>query len=629
MARKWLVGLVVFVSVSLTALFAGNLTFLPDASFKGSSLAGWRSLGQAEWRAQDGELIGMPKADAGGWLVLEKSYEDVAFHALFRCSGACRTGVMLRATKTPEGMTGVFVSLDEGDLAGYKVTLDSSGKILTREPLRPAGGMVRVAPPPDPNRGGPGQGGRGRRGRPEGPADLPLTRPSTELRPGEWNDIEIVIDANILRATLNSGGGPGGAADEDAGTFGPVALYAGGAGEVRFKDVAYKDLGFRVLPDETVSPKFRMQRINDHYYGWAAAAADFNRDGVLDVAAGPFIYYGPDFTRSKEIFLSTSYSPSREFSEVGGQFAFDFNKDGWPDIMIGPPWAVLYINPKGESRRWDKYRVVPAVQSEVVVMSDIDRDGVPDYVYAADGRLHYAKAGPDATRPWIVRTVSEQGYGLAHGIGAGDVNGDGLPDILNPYGWWEQPANDTGTGPWTYHPTAFTEYGRGGLGGATMGVYDVNGDGLNDVVTSLIAHGFGLAWFEQKRDGAGKITFIQHTIAGDYAAKNAGGVSFSEPHGATFADVDGDGVMDFIVGKRHFSHVDTYLDPDPHGPPVLYVYRTVRNKKAPGGAEFVPELIHNRSGVGSDLLAIDLNKDGRMDIVTSTNRGTFIFWGKR
>ena len=45
-------------------------------------------------------------------------------------------------------------------------------------------------------------------------------------------------------------------------------------------------------------------------------------------------------------------------------------------------------------------------------------------------------------------------------------------------------------------------------------------------------------------------------------------------------------------------------------------------------AEFRPELIHNRSGVGSEVLAVDLNKDGAMDVVTATNRGTFIFWGK-
>ena len=106
-------------------------------------------------------------------------------------------------------------------------------------------------------------------------------------------------------------------------------------------------------------------------------------------------------------------------------------------------------------------------------------------------------------------------------------------------------------------------------------------------------------------------------------------MTFSELHGSTFADIDGDGIPDFIVGKRYWSHLDELLPiPIRYGPPVLYVYRTVRNPKAPGGAEFVPELIHNRSGAGSDILAVDLNKDGAIDIVTSTDRGTFIFWNK-
>jgi hypothetical protein len=161
-----------------------------------------------------------------------------------------------------------------------------------------------------------------------------------------------------------------------------------------------------------------------------------------------------------------------------------------------------------------------------------------------------------------------------------------------------------------------------------MAVYDVNGDHLNDVVTSLNAHGFGLAWFEQKRDAHGKIDFVRHMISDDYSTKNAGDVTVSELHGSTFADIDGDGVLDFIVGKRYWSHLDSYFDPDAYGPPVLYWYRTVRNAGVPGGASFVPELVHNRSGAGSNVLATDLNKDGAIDIITSTDRGTFIFWNK-
>jgi len=227
---------------------------------------------------------------------------------------------------------------------------------------------------------------------------------------------------------------------------------------------------------------------------------------------------------------------------------------------------------------------------------------------------------------WTVHQVSTGSYGSAgqHGIGTGDINGDGRVDIVSAFGWWEQPAKGTPEGPWPYHPVAFGRWPRagGGPGGAAMGVFDVNGDGLNDVVTSMEAHGWGVGWYEQKRDKSGAISFVEHVILDDFSTKTPGNVHFSEPHAITFADVDGDGIPDLIVGKRVYSHEESYHDPDPFGPGVLYWLKTVRNPKAPGGVEFKPELIHNRSGVGSAILAADLNKDGAMDIVTTAVNGT-------
>jgi hypothetical protein len=56
--------------------------------------------------------------------------------------------------------------------------------------------------------------------------------------------------------------------------------------------------------------------------------------------------------------------------------------------------------------------------------------------------------------------------------------------------------------------------------------------------------------------------------------------------------------------------------------------KTVRDPKAQGGERVFPELIDNASGVGSTLLAADLNKGGAADIATGNKLTTFIFWGK-
>ncbi len=633
-------------AISATSVYGFMLltaphNFVPDYVFEGSSVNNLHTIGQASWQAAQGEITATSRDSAGGWLVFDHSYQDVEFNASFRCSASCNAGVLLRAEKTNDGgWKGVYVSLSEGDMGSYDLMIGPDGKEVSRKKLdRSTAQFTRISVGPSISNSSkvPGfaeptptlEEQKAEVSKPTAPAGPPSGvgrrgPPQPEIHSNDWNTLDVIVDMDMVWVALNGRRGGNSATNDRMMGYGPILLHAGGAGEVRFKDVAAKDLNPKTEPDEKTSAHFRMQHLNDFLYSWGAAAADINHDGIPDVIAGPFYFLGPKYTEHHEFTAARSYGPAT-FPEGMTYFPYDANGDGWTDIICVYSRPIyLYMNPKGQSRRWERYNIVPSAISEIEVFRDIDGDGKPEILFTNTGAtMAYAKPDPaNPTAPWKIHTISEPGLAAPHGMGVGDINGDGRMDIVNSRGWWEQPTTGAADSLWKFHPAEF------GTGGAEMGVYDVNGDGRNDVVTAIAAHGWGLAWFEQKRSANGDIEFVRHNIMGDFSTKNAGGITFSEPHAAAFADLDGDGVPDMIVGKRLYSHLESHLDPDPFGPAVLYWYRTVRNSKAEGGAEFVPELINNRSGVGSQFQISDLNGDGAPDIVISDVKGTFIFWNQ-
>ncbi len=324
MPRKRLLLLAAAMLLGSLPVFAAGPSFHPDTTFSGSSLSGWHTFGPAEWRAEKGELVATPKQGAGGWLVLDHSYQDIGVYTQFRCTGGCETGVLLRAEKTPTGMKGIYVALSDPDLPTYSVTIDAQGQIVERNKLRRGGGLERIAPPPSaqaPREFHP----------PVSTVTLPFTPPDSKFRANDWNQAEILFDANIVRTFLNNGREHGAVGDEG---YGPIALYAGGSGEVRFKDLAYKDLGLKVRLPDKVSSNFRKQQLSDFYYSWSSGAADFNHDGILDIVSGPYIYYGPDYTKSREMYLAETVNPSTKFaSDAWMDFPADFTGDGWADVV--------------------------------------------------------------------------------------------------------------------------------------------------------------------------------------------------------------------------------------------------------------------------------------------------------
>lgn len=378
---------------------------------------------------------------------------------------------------------------------------------------------------------------------------------------------------------------------------------------------------------------FRKAQPNSQFYSEGVHHADLDKDGSQDLIAGPYWYPGPDWAR-KLSFRAPKAAPfdTAGDSDCYGIFPYDFNGDGWIDILsmrvAGGSEAVWYENPKAPAANgnWTAHIAHSLIENESATLMDMDGDGKPELISNSAGYGGYAT--PDWADPgarWAFKRVTAKGTwgAFTHGIGAGDLNGDGRKDLIFPTGWWEQPAQPTDT-PWTAHPAAF--WGQAapqeGPGGAQMHAYDVDGDGDNDVVTSLQAHGYGLAWFENKDKGR---TFTQHMIMNLPAEKAQYGAAFSQMHALALGDLDGDGLTDLVTGKRKGAHGKGVADVD--SPAVLYWFRLTRPAGAP--PKFIPYRIDAQAGIGTQLIVADVSGDGAPDILTARRSGVFAFINQR
>ena len=372
--------------------------------------------------------------------------------------------------------------------------------------------------------------------------------------------------------------------------------------------------------DEFVIREFDKQQLHSVYWSEGASYGDFNQDGHMDVVSGPHLWLGPDFKHLYEYYPPVAptkvgtYSRGYYSNDNFFSFVSDINKDGWPDVLtVGLPNtpAYWYENP-GKSF-----------------------NGPGPELMAYDEHYGYVSPNPVApTLPWIFHPISTHEnviHHYTHGLGFGDIDGDGRHDYIIGDGWMQQPASLQFGEDWQYHQYPFVNRAGDNAyaslnGGGDMYAYDVNGDGLNDIITSLDAHGWGLSWYEQVRKDD-EITFKEHIIMSKQAENtdNPYGVQFSQLHAVDLVDIDGDGLKDIVTGKTYRAH--DFADEGAREDPVIYYFRLTQ--KSDGSAEYVPHKVDDDAGIGRQLVSGDLNADGLPDIVAANKNGTFVFTQRR
>jgi len=362
--------------------------------------------------------------------------------------------------------------------------------------------------------------------------------------------------------------------------------------------------------------RFKKYHLWDEFYTEGSTVADVNKDGKPDILAGARWFEAPDW-KVHDIWKHKKFDYTKGYSDSFLNFALDVNEDGWVDLICFdfPGREVYwYENPSGKEMLWKRNLIDSVASNESPMVVDVDSDGKKDLVFGNEklGQMAWFAAKVNAGKVhWVRTAISEKnakGVGLfSHGLGWGDINGDGVNDVMIRGGWWQAPT-DIKSSPWTFHEADLGE------SCAQMLTYDFDNDGDADVVSSS-AHDYGVWWYEQIKprtpDPGLKSTFITHTIDS----------SFSESHSLVLEDINLDGLPDLITGKRFFAHQGR--GPGGLEPAVLYWFELLKDGRQK--PVWIKHLIDDTSGVGIQFVVEDLNKDGLPDIVIANKNGVFYF----
>ncbi len=301
----------------------------------------------------------------------------------------------------------------------------------------------------------------------------------------------------------------------------------------------------------------------DHYrckYGYAVSTAgDVNDDGYADIIVGAKTEYGFRWVYSYGWWSKlATYEGGNVYAYLGGPSG----------LATSPNWHIYGDQDEG----W--------LGAAVGRAGDIDGDGFDDVLVGApgyhngeadEGRAYVYRGGAGglATSPTWTGESNQAGANYGTSVGsAGDVNGDGVPDIIVGAPKYDGAAGaDTGRA-YVYHtiapptpqnisPGTALESNQTGaqLGFAVSSAGDVNGDGYDDVIV-------GAPYYDNGQSDEGR-AFVYHGGAAGLAATPAWTAESNQADArlgwsvSAAGDVNGDGYRDVIVGAPFYDTTQT------------------------------------------------------------------------